>query len=291
MIVYKATCLLDNKCYIGLTIHTLEKRKSAHLNLCRRNSQSHFYRAIRLHGEDNFCWEILEKCDTRTQLKEREIFWINHFKSNDQTHGYNMTNGGDGCLNPSQSTRAKLSTAIKNRMPYSKEIMDKIANSNKAYHKRRKELGIKIIREYKPLSEEQKRKISESGKGRVVTQETREKISKGNKGKLKGRKISEQHRLKIGLATKGKNNPMHGKKHSEATKQKISLLKMGGPAWNKGKNRTPEEIDRIKAGIAEARKLKPRSAWNKGVPRTQTEKDNMKAGKLKAKLLNIRSEA
>jgi len=87
-------------------------------------------------------------------------------------------------------------------------------------------------------TEEHKRKISESLKGHCFTEITKKKISE----KLKGIKRSEETRIKISEAQKvvkkgikrdiyyvqkflGKNNPFYGKKHSEETKKKMSETK------------------------------------------------------------------
>lgn len=52
------------------------------------------------------------------------------------------------------------------------------------------------------LSEEHKRKIGESGKGREVSQETRDKIREGHLGK----KLSEEHKEKMSKRKKGKRS-------------------------------------------------------------------------------------
>ena len=44
----------------------------------------------------------------------------------------------------------------------------------------------------------------------------------------------------------GKNNPFYGHKHSEETKQKISNSKKGQKAWNKGKNMSLEQREKLK---------------------------------------------
>ena len=96
------------------------------------------------------------------------------------------------------------------------------------------------------LSEEHKKKISESHKGTHHSEETKLKISEANKGKQAGKnhhlygkhrsdeikqKISEAHKgrhhseetkLKMSESRKGKNNPMYGKKLSEEKKLKMS---------------------------------------------------------------------
>src|SRR3990167_1509049 len=63
-----------------------------------------------------------------------------------------------------------------------------------------------------------------------LSQETRTKIS----FKLKGRKLSPEHRLKVmkNLINYGANKGMTGKKHSEETKIKISIAMKGkGKLW------------------------------------------------------------
>ena len=69
----------------------------------------------------------------------------------------------------------------------------------------------------KPMSEEQKIKISKALLGHKVSDTTRKKISEKNKGKAgwnKGKNLSEETRKSISLKTKGR-------KLSEETKQKI----------------------------------------------------------------------
>ncbi len=76
----------------------------------------------------------------------------------------------------------------------------------------------------KPLSEEHKRKISESEKGRKFSEETKKKISEANKGK----KLSEETKMKLSKLNKGK-------KLSEETKKKMSKIKKGLHWFNNGK--------------------------------------------------------
>ena len=97
MQIYKITNKLNNKIYIGKTIHTAESRFKEHI-LSARNSSSntHLYRAMRKYGVDNFTVEVVECVDTIELLAEREIYWIAEFDSTNPCVGYNMTRGGDG---------------------------------------------------------------------------------------------------------------------------------------------------------------------------------------------------
>ena len=88
MIVYKITNLVNGKIYVGQTVRTLERRLKEHTE-----ADSLIGKAIRKFGIENFSSEILETCQTKKQLNEREIFWIE--KLNCKTpNGYNVKDGG-----------------------------------------------------------------------------------------------------------------------------------------------------------------------------------------------------
>lgn len=91
--VYKHTAP-NGKCYIGITKQTLEKRSQ---NGEGYNTQRVFYRAIKKYGWNNFKHEILEDNITHDEACEKEMYYINLFKSNQSEYGYNTTSGGDGC--------------------------------------------------------------------------------------------------------------------------------------------------------------------------------------------------
>ena len=77
----------------------------------------------------------------------------------------------------------------------------------------------------KTFSEEHRRKISEAQIGKSVSEETRRKMSENNAAKRPEvrRKISEANKRRV------------HKPHSEETKRKMSEAHKGRPAWNKGK--------------------------------------------------------
>lgn len=72
--------------------------------------------------------------------------------------------------------------------------------------------------------------VANSVKGIPRTKEWADKISKSNKGK----KMSEESKVKMSLAKVGKTPPNKGIPHSPATKFKISQSKLGTISWNKG---------------------------------------------------------
>lgn len=67
-------------------------------------------------------------------------------------------------------------------------------------------------------TEETKRKLSESAKGRQFSEETRRKLSETKKGK----QLSEETKRKMSESRKGEKNPNYGKQLSEEHKRKLS---------------------------------------------------------------------
>ena len=76
----------------------------------------------------------------------------------------------------------------------------------------------------KKLSEAHKRKIIEVHTGRKASEETRQKMSKAHKGKV----VSAETRQKLSDINKGKG-------HTPETRQKLSKSLKGRTPWNKGK--------------------------------------------------------
>lgn len=152
-----------------------------------------------------------------------------------------------------------------------KETNKKISKSRKGQKnslETRQKISLSLQKKHpmrgKKLSEEHKRKISESHKGKPshhkgkhLSEETKKILSQKNLGK----KLSEETKKKIGLASKGRRlseearrkisktvkqswqntetykkhqQSICGHKHSEKTKKKMSEIKKGKPAWNKG---------------------------------------------------------
>lgn len=106
------------------------------------------------------------------------------------------------------------------------------------------------------LSEEQKRKMSESNKGRVFSEEHKRKLSNAGKGRI----CSKETRKKLSEANKGQNNWL-GKKHSEEAKNKISEAKKGV----KLSEETKKKLSVIRTGrlLSEAIKQKIRQSASK----------------------------
>ena len=183
MIIYKATNLINNKCYIGQTKHTLDKRIIEHTKY-DLNDNYYFHNALKKYRIENFKWTILEICFNQEELNEKEKWYIKHFNSFGK-NGYNLNEGGKGNSGyiASEETKKKMSESGKGRI----------------------------------FSEETKRKISESHKGIKHTEESKIKISESRKGHT----TSEETKKKMSISHQGKNHPLWGKHHSDKTKDKM----------------------------------------------------------------------
>lgn len=95
--IYKVTCLVNNKIYIGLTNISIQNRWNTHIGVSYNpNSPDYnfaFHRAIRKYGVNNFVVEQIDQ-GSGEELKEKEKYWINYYDSYNK--GYNCTLGGDG---------------------------------------------------------------------------------------------------------------------------------------------------------------------------------------------------
>lgn len=91
-LVYKYTSITTKKSYIG---KSMEYRYSYRQKQHRDDvSNSHFAKAKRKYGFDNFELTVLETGIPKEYLSEREIYWITYYDS--FKNGYNSTSGGEG---------------------------------------------------------------------------------------------------------------------------------------------------------------------------------------------------
>lgn len=73
-IIYKITNTKNGKVYIGQTTHTLRDRWRLH---CARNSTcSLLKRAILEYGKDAFIMEQVDTAESREELNQKEMAWI-----------------------------------------------------------------------------------------------------------------------------------------------------------------------------------------------------------------------
>lgn len=258
MIVYKTTNLINGKFYIGQD----SKNNPNYLG-----SGTLLKRAIKTYGRKNFIKEIIEICETKEQLNEREIFWIN--ETNARIEGYNIAEGGRGGIayEHSVETIQKRKETRRKRMEQEPDAYKHSEETKKiigSYHKN------KIISEAQKLENSKRMKNFNNYSKKWIEQQTRNKHGKNNfmfgkthsceaKQKMsisrkqnpisywKNKNLSEIHKKNISLgllkpsfkhteehkkSITGEGNPFYGHKHNEETKKKMSEAR---------RSKTPEQ--------------------------------------------------
>lgn len=170
--VYKIINNINSKIYIGSS-SDLYSRMNNHKSLLNKNKHHscHLQNAWNAYGCDSFSFIIVEEVnfdesispkekDLMLKLKEKE--YIKLFKSDDNYFGYNIVS------NPDRSPMFGRKHSIESRKKMSEW---QIGENNNNYGKK--------------FSEDHRRKISESHKGKkvVISDEQKEKISNSLKGK------------------------------------------------------------------------------------------------------------
>lgn len=150
--VYKLTCKINNKIYIGKA-NNLQKRIISHRNSIRTKRYSYIINAIRKYGFDSFDLEILylsEKFDIY-ELLAMETAYIIFYNSIDKYIGYNM------CLCANDRSGVPMSDETKEKM--------------------------RIINLGRRVTPETKEKLRKFNLGKHHSEETKQKIRIGNIGK------------------------------------------------------------------------------------------------------------
>ncbi len=232
----------NGKVYIGQTIDF--KRRFKH-HRTQLNSNKHGNKYLQAswnkYGEKSFKFKVLEYCPINL-LDDREQHHLNICAGKGMTYNIakDVRSPNRGQV-VSAETKLKMSVTMKGR-PVSEEKRRKISQTLTG---RPGIKGVKHTEESKrkmseamklkpPPSAETRKKISESNKGRIVSEETRRKIGASNKGKVRSeetiRKLtearrkrpphSEETKRKIRESCKGKGSHVV----SEETKEKLRVI-------------------------------------------------------------------
>lgn len=89
--IYITTNHINNKKYIGQKKYDKNNNWKTYLG-----SGIILTRAIDKYGRENFSKEIIEECESKRQLNEREKYWIAYYNAVDSDEFYNIASGGDG---------------------------------------------------------------------------------------------------------------------------------------------------------------------------------------------------
>jgi group I intron endonuclease len=96
MWIYKITNIQNNKCYIGQSIRPIQQRFNRHMNDALNNIlNTHFARAIRKYGKENFTIEAIDTANSQDELNQKEQYWIHFYNSVED--GYNETSAISKC--------------------------------------------------------------------------------------------------------------------------------------------------------------------------------------------------
>jgi len=168
--IYKITNLKNNKNYIGQTKDVKKrfaKHKSNLKNGCHHNE--YLQRAWKKYGVEGFKFEFLCECKT-CELDDKEVYYIEEYKSMVGQKGYNMLTGGQLYRTHSQEVKAKISKAHKGKV-LTTETKTKMSVSA---------LGKKYTKESIQKSVDTKKKnrvlAGEKNGNAIITNEIAEKI-------------------------------------------------------------------------------------------------------------------
>ena len=88
--IYKTICTENNKIYVG------QKKSSKFLENKYLGSGKILKHKIDTIGADKFSVELIDTAETKQELDEKEIYWINKLNSRNPLIGYNVAEGGGG---------------------------------------------------------------------------------------------------------------------------------------------------------------------------------------------------
>lgn len=188
MLLYKISfpTHLTTKCYIGITAKSLKQRFKSH---CGNASKSLISKAIRKYGRENAAMIIIAEYDNWESLCFAEKEAIKKYNTK-VPHGYNLTDGGEGLLGYefTDSHKAGIAKALRGRS-FSSETLKKMSESGKSKL---------FTNEHKEKMQSARRKgINNPKYGIPRTQEVKDKISK----KLTGTKLSPERIAQISIAS------------------------------------------------------------------------------------------
>lgn len=135
--IYITTNHINGKKYIGQRIYSRTGWKTY------LGSGIVLNRAIKKYGKENFSKEIIEECDSKEHLDEREIYWISYYNAIKSRNFYNIASGGDGGNTTSGFDAKRLAQLKKLR---SKRLIERHQNGKETFNtKLTKDIVVNII--------------------------------------------------------------------------------------------------------------------------------------------------
>jgi group I intron endonuclease len=203
--IYCHTHVESGRRYVGLTAQTWQKRWKTHVSHARssKGGRWHFPNAIRKYGKNAFSHEVLEICHDLEVANLAEECWIDFFDSQNPEKGFNLAKGGGHLPHPNRKN------------PWDDPAFRKKAETNLAI----------MNASWTPEGRStQSRALWDDPDFRARTSQaskdvnSRPEARKRNSDAQKGKKLSPEHRAKIGAQSK----LQHGRVHSAETRARIS---------------------------------------------------------------------
>ena len=168
-IVYRATCTVNGKSYVGFTGGPLDERRQQHEAdaASGRGNCRLFKAALGKHGATRFLWEILFE-GVWAEALSAESYYIWQMRTL-APGGYNLTTGGEAPRFTNE-TREALSKCLKGRKKTPEHVVAAAA-------------GKRGVKNKRPLSPETREAIASALKGKCKSARHVEAVSKGNTGK------------------------------------------------------------------------------------------------------------
>jgi len=223
--IYKITNTINGKFYFGQTVDP-KRRWRTHKYLANKGIYKYkLYNAMQKYRLENFTFEVVHWCEDKATADEFEKFVI--AESGSKISGYNTAPGGEGA----GSGKDHPAYGVKKAPEFGERI-------------RKNQTG-------RLLTDEWKKAISDSLKGKPKTAEHAIKVGTAQKGKKRG-PLSEKHKAKlreIGAARKPSEACIRaaaktnlGKKRSLETINKMRQAALG-------RKRSPEVKAKISASM------------------------------------------
>jgi group I intron endonuclease len=188
MFVYKIVNILNEKVYIGVTSKNLKTRYDWHLRDCKKGIRKKLYSAMRELGIEKFSIELLEECNDKSLIKDREEFYIELYDS--YKEGYNASPKSGGVKFHSENTKKIMSEKAKGRKASNETKLKQSRSLKKFWSKKTPDElimfseSIKGRNKGRKCSEEFRKNCSERLIGRKLSEETKKKMSETKQGKV-----------------------------------------------------------------------------------------------------------
>jgi|ERR1700677_1921465 len=116
ILIYKLTCAVSGKSYVGITARALDTRWAEHCQRARHGTRkfSRLYLAMEKYGAETFTREIVATTDSEEEARNLERTFIIQFDT--FANGYNANEGGHGWLIVPEEVKRKSGAAQRGKI-------------------------------------------------------------------------------------------------------------------------------------------------------------------------------